>query len=163
MTARGDTAAPTPEELAFVEAFAAGLEGMGLFRMAGRVVGWLLIADPPEQTAAQLAEVLRASKGSISAAMKFLLPSGWVRRRTHPGDRRDHYMIPEGIWPEILRAQADRYRAITRVTEQGLALLDGSSPQRQERLREMHDLFVWVDREYPALLERWGRQEGPAS
>ncbi len=31
--------------------------------MAGRVIGWLLICDPPAQTFNQLVAVLRASKG----------------------------------------------------------------------------------------------------
>ena len=38
----------------------------GLPPVAGRMWAWLLVCDPPEQTAAQLAEAVGASRGSIS-------------------------------------------------------------------------------------------------
>ena len=57
---------PTAEELAFVEDVAVFLESFGLLRMAGRILAWLLICEPPEQSAADLARVLQASKGAIS-------------------------------------------------------------------------------------------------
>jgi DNA-binding transcriptional regulator GbsR (MarR family) len=47
-------------------------------RMLGRVLGWLLVCDPPEQSAAELAERLQASKGSISTATRLLLRMGMI-------------------------------------------------------------------------------------
>ena len=41
---------------------------LGMTPMAGRMRGWLLICDPPEQTAAELADALQASRGAISGA-----------------------------------------------------------------------------------------------
>ena len=45
--------------------------------MAGRMWGWLLICEPPEQTAADLAEALQASRGRDQ------------RHRPPPQQRRD--------------------------------------------------------------------------
>ena len=78
-------------ELDFADAIAAFFAREGMPLIAGRVIGWLLICDPPEQTAAELAEVLQVSRSSISSATRLLTPSGLVegiRRRGRSEERR---------------------------------------------------------------------------
>lgn len=154
---RGDAKASV-EELAFVEEAAICLEKQGLFRMAGRVLGWLLICDPPEQTAADLVEVLQASKGSVSAATRFLVPSGMVERVSRPGERRDYFRIKEGVWPTLAQSQADHYRSFVDITEQGLRVLENAPKARKERLQTMHDFYAWLSLEMPALWKRWDEE-----
>lgn len=150
----------TEEELAFVEEAAICLERQGLFRMAGRVLAWLLICDPPEQTAGDLVRVLRASKGSVSAATRFLVPSGMVEKISRPGERRDYYRIKEGVWPALAKSQADHYQSFVDITEQGLRILHSSPEHRKERLRTMHDFYAWLAREMPLLWKRWEEEQG---
>jgi DNA-binding transcriptional regulator GbsR (MarR family) len=151
----GDRGGATAPELHYVEEVALGFERQGLFRMAGRVIGWLLICDPPEQTFGQIAEVLQASKGSISAAMKFLVPTGIVERISRPGDRRDYYRCRPGAWAELARDQARQYDDLRKLAQRGLELLADAPADRRERLQGMHDLYAWLEREMPALWERW--------
>ncbi|NED55664.1 MarR family transcriptional regulator, partial [Micromonospora aurantiaca] len=40
--------------------------------MAGRLLGYLIICDPPQQTIAELSEVLLASRSAITGALKLL-------------------------------------------------------------------------------------------
>jgi DNA-binding transcriptional regulator GbsR (MarR family) len=151
--------AATAAELHYVEEVALGFERQGLFRMAGRVIGWLLICDPPEQTFAQIAEVLQASKGSISAAMKFLVPSGLVERISRPGERRDYYRCRPGAWTDLARDQSRLYDDFRKLAQRGLELLADAPPARRERLQDMHDFYAWLEREMPALWERWRREQ----
>jgi DNA-binding transcriptional regulator GbsR (MarR family) len=153
--ARGDGSGATAAQLQYVEEVALGFERQGLFRMAGRVIGWLLICDPPEQTFGQLAEVLQASKGSISAAMKFLVPAGLVERVSRPGDRRDYYRCRPGAWAELARDQSRQYDDFRKLAQRGLELLADAPADRRERLQGMHDLYAWLGREMPALWVRW--------
>jgi hypothetical protein len=146
---------PTPEELTYVEDVAVAFEQGGLPRMAGRIIGWLLICDPPEQSSAQLAAVLRASKGSISSATRLLVPSGLVERRAHPGERRDHFRIRPEAWAELVQARLTQVVSFRELTERGLDLLDGSAPARRRRLEDVHALYAWLDDELPALWKRW--------
>jgi DNA-binding transcriptional regulator GbsR (MarR family) len=149
----------TAAELQYVEEVALGFERQGLFRMAGRVLGWLLICDPPEQTFGQLAEVLQASKGSISAAMKFLVPAGLVERVSRPGERRDYYRCRPGAWADLARDQSRLYDEFRKLAQRGLELLADAPAARRERLQGMHDLYAWLEREMPALWERWRREQ----
>ncbi|KAA8884750.1 MarR family transcriptional regulator [Nocardia colli] len=150
-----DDIAPTPEQLAFVEDFALVLERMGLVRMTGRAAGWLLVADPPEQTFGQIADALQASKGSISSALKALVTMRWVDKISKPGDRKDYYSIRPGILPELTRQQSGMYADLTAMTSRGLALYDDPAGPQAARVREMHEFFVWMGKELPALIDRW--------
>ncbi|WP_067842813.1 GbsR/MarR family transcriptional regulator [Nocardia lijiangensis] len=150
-----DQAAPTPEQLAFVEDFALVLERMGLVRMTGRAAGWLLVCDPPEQTFAQIADALQASKGSISNSLKQLTTMRWVDKTSKPGDRKDYYSIRPGIMPELIRAQASQYTDLTAMTARGLALFEDPQSEQAARVLDIHEFFVWLSKEMPALVDRW--------
>ncbi|MFI6210525.1 GbsR/MarR family transcriptional regulator [Nocardia brasiliensis] len=147
--------APTPEQLAFVEDFALVLERMGLVRMTGRAAGWLLVSNPPEQTFGQIADALQASKGSISGALKILVTMRWVDKISKPGDRKDYYAIRPGILPELTRQQSAMYSDLTAMTSRGLALFDDPNGEQAARVRDMHEFFVWMGKELPALIDRW--------
>lgn len=156
----GGTAKATTEELQFVEEVALGFERQGLFRMAGRVIGWLLICHPPEQTFGDLVEVLQASKGSISAAMKFLVPSGLVEQISKPGDRRTYYRARPSAWIDLARRQSAFYTDMTKIADRGLRLLQGTSADRRERIQTMHDFYAWLAAEMPAAFDRWEQRKG---
>ena len=81
----------TPAQSAFIEEMGQFLGGYGMTPMAGRMWGWLLLCDPPEQTAAQIAEALQASRGAISGTARILTSAGFIRRTTRPGDRREYF------------------------------------------------------------------------
>ncbi|MEU0538387.1 winged helix DNA-binding protein [Nocardia sp. NPDC005978] len=153
--------APTEAQLAFVEDFALVLERMGLVRMAGRAAGWLLVCNPPEQTFNQITDALRASKGSISSALKTLTTMGWVDKATKPGNRRDYYTIRPAILPELTRQQTGMYAGLTAMTQRGLELFDDPRGEQAARVRDMHEFFVWMAREMPALLDRWDSERRP--
>ncbi|NNH71213.1 MarR family transcriptional regulator [Nocardia uniformis] len=151
---------PSDAQLAFVEDFALVLERMGLVRMVGRTVAWLLVCDPPEQTFNQVAEALQASKGSISSSLKTLTTMRWVDKVSKPGDRRDYYSVRPGILPELTRQQSSMYTNLTETTSRGLALFSDPNGRDAARVRDMHDFFVWMGKEMPALLDRWDAEHG---
>ncbi|MFC9896400.1 GbsR/MarR family transcriptional regulator [Nocardia sp. NPDC127579] len=162
MGTHDDRTAATPEQLAFVEDFALVLERMGLVRMTGRAAGWLMVCDPPEQTFAQIAEALQASKGSISNALKALTTMRWVDKVSKPGDRKDYYLLRSGILPELTRQQSAMYTDLTAMTSRGLALFDDPDGQDAARVRDMHDFFIWIAKELPALIDRWDAEHAQA-
>ncbi|MEU0500974.1 MarR family transcriptional regulator [Nocardia sp. NPDC005998] len=154
-TDNAQTTAPTAQQLAFVEDLALVLERMGLVRMVGRAAGWLLVSNPPEQTFGQIAEALQASKGSISSALKTLVTMRWVDKISKPGDRKDYYAIRPGVLPELTRQQSGMYTDLTNMTARGLALFDDPDGADAARVRDMHEFFVWMGKELPALIDRW--------
>ncbi len=143
------------EERHFVEDVGLFFEEMGFPRMAGRILGWLLICEPPEQSAGQLAEALQASKGSLSTMTRLLIQVGLVERVGLPGERRDYFRIKPGAWPQLIRTQMQVMTGLHQVVERGLAIMERESPARKERLLEAHDLYAFLERELPELFRRW--------
>lgn len=105
--AAGDLGLHAAEER-FIEAMGLAHEEDRLPRIAGRLVG-LLILSPDPVRFDHLAERLRVSRASISTNTRLLENMGVIQRVTRPGDRRDYFQINEE--PGLLLRIADRYRA----------------------------------------------------
>lgn len=148
----------TPGEAAFVEEMGQFLGSSGMTPMAGRMWGRLLICDPPEQTAAELAEALHASRGAISGTARLLTSAGLVKRTRRRGDRREYFTAPPGALRALLVGAAASYGRFREITGDGLAVLADRSPSLRVRLQEIHDAYAFFEREYPALIERYLRE-----
>lgn len=142
----------------YVEDFGLFFEQFGLARMVGRVLGLLLISDPPERSAEELAGALRASRGSISSATRSLVQMGLVQRLSRPGERRDYFRVRPGAWNELMRQEMASITRLRRMAEQGLQILDSADPEARRGLEEMRDFYAYWERELPAVLERWERE-----
>ncbi len=144
--------------LHFVEDIGLAFERAGMPRMAGRILGWLLICNPPHQSPGQLAEALQASKGSISSMTRLLLQISLIERISLPGQRRDYFRIRSNSWTEIFRQRMFMVSTLRQLAEQGLHLMADESPAQRQRLEEMRDLYAFFEHEVPALLARWERE-----
>lgn len=139
----------------FVEEMGLLWEESGIPRMRGRIIGWMMVCSPARQTASQLAEFLSASKGSISTNTRALLQMGILERVAVPGERATYFQISEGAWQRFIMAEMDRITLFREGAERGLALLADAPDERRSRLLEFHDLFSFIEREYPLLLQHY--------
>ncbi|MCY3708053.1 MAG: hypothetical protein OXG26_04085 [Caldilineaceae bacterium] len=150
-----EAASPMKDMHEYVESFGLFWEQAGLPRMTGRILSWLLICDPPHQTMHQLTEALQASKSSISTGTRMLIRMGIIERISLPGQRRDHYRIVPDFWSRVLEEKARQFTEFRLLAEKGLLLLESASPARRQRLEEMRDLYTFMEREYPLVLDHW--------
>ncbi len=142
----------------FIEEVGLLFELTGLPRMAGRILGWLLICNPPHQSTGELVQMLQASKGSISTMTRLLIQAGMVERMGMPGERRDYFRITLGTWSVLIKQRQAQIAAIRLLAERGLELLEGEDSHQLERLREMRDFHAFFERELPVLSERWEQE-----
>ena len=145
----------TPGESEFVEEMGQFLASLGMTPMAGRMWGWLLICEPAEQTAGEIAEALHASRGAISGTARLLATSGLVRRSTRPGDRKEYFSAPPEALDSMLGSAAAIYRQMRQIAERGLAATADRSPEARARLQEFRDVMVFVEQEVPAVIGRF--------
>jgi predicted transcriptional regulator len=140
--------------LRFVERFAAVLADAGMARMPARVFAALLATDSGRLTAAELAELLRASPAAISGAVRYLVQLNLAAREREPGSRRDHYRVLDDVWYE---AALRRDQMITRwenEAREGVAALGAGTPAGA-RIAETLAFFEFVQGELPTILKRW--------
>jgi DNA-binding MarR family transcriptional regulator len=126
----------------------------GMPQMTGRVLGWLLVCDPVEQTAAQLAEALDASKGSISGATGMLVRARLVDRLHVRGERADRFRLRPEAWDEQVRDQPATDEART-LLARGLEALAGEPPARRARLEELDAFCAWYQSRGQTLWDEW--------
>jgi DNA-binding transcriptional regulator GbsR (MarR family) len=146
-------------QMQFVERVALTYERSGLPRIAGRILGWLLICDPPAQTAGELAAALDVSKGSISTMTRMLITMGLIEHTSRRGDRRDYFHIPAQLWVDVLRKQFAQLAVFRQLAESGLETLKDSPAASRDRLEVMRDLYGFFERELPGLIERWEAEQ----
>lgn len=139
----------------FIDATGAWVsKSYGMPRMTGRVLGWLLVCEPAEQSAAQLAEVLDASKGAISGATGMLVRAKLVDRLRVRGERADRFRLRPEAWDEQVRDQRPLQDARD-LLAQGLEALAGEPAGRRARLEELDAFYAWWQFRVPALWDEW--------
>jgi DNA-binding transcriptional regulator GbsR (MarR family) len=142
-------------ERLLVEEFGLLLEEMGGTRMEGRVLAWLLLADPPEQSLTEIAAALGVSKAAVSTAARSLLQSRAAERVVEPGRRGDYYRCIPGRFENVLGI--DHVTAFGRLVDRSLELVAGRDQTHSNYalLREMRDFIDFLETEIPGLLSRW--------
>ncbi|HXG27042.1 MAG TPA: MarR family transcriptional regulator [Candidatus Binatia bacterium] len=150
----------TPGESQFVEEMGQFLAGLGMTPMAGRMWGWLLICDPPEQTAAEIAQALGSSRGAISGTARLLATSGLIRRTKKRGDRREYFSAPPEALDSLLANASGLYRQMRLIAARGLGAIADRPPESRERLQEFHDVLALIEREVPRVIETFLAERG---
>ena len=147
-------AALTPAQSRFIEEMGQFLGGYGMTPMAGRMWGWLLLCDPPEQTAAQIAEALQASRGSVSGTARILASAGFIRRTTRRGDRREYFSSPPEALDSMLSNASVIYRQLRVIADHGLEAAE-ETPGARARMQEFHDVMAFIEVEVPRVIDRF--------
>lgn len=149
---------PNAEQLKYVERFGTIFESAGQAPMTGRILGWLLICDPPRQSMQDLTEVLQASKGSISTSLQLLTGLNFVEKMRVPGERRAYYQIPSGIWIRMLELRLSFMTLFRHLAQEGLTLIEDQPDSNKLRLEEMREAFAFFEKEFPVVIEHWKEQ-----
>jgi DNA-binding transcriptional regulator GbsR (MarR family) len=143
------------KEKQFIEEFALYFEQSGFPRMPGRVLGWLLISDPPHQSMNQLVEILHASKSSISISVRHLIEAGYIERVSFPGVRRDFYRMRSDYDIASIERFASRIAGFAKFAERWLSLLGNPSDAHLQKLKMMRDINTFMDQELSKAAQHW--------
>jgi DNA-binding transcriptional regulator GbsR (MarR family) len=149
----------TSNEVRFADEMGLLFDSQGFPRIAGRVLGWLLVCEPPEQSLTELTEALEVSKASASTAARLLLQLGVAERALAGRSRRDYIRISEDAGARIFRTRAEFAGVLRRTMERGMELLQGAPASRRARLDRMRRLWAFLEREMPRLLEQFEAEE----
>jgi DNA-binding transcriptional ArsR family regulator len=113
----------------------------GLPPITGRILGWLLICDPPEQSAGEIAAAIGASRASLTTSMRLLTAGELVRRRHRPGERTTYFRIDDDAWEKVIRQRIAGMASLRELTDDAMALV-GPDSARASRVRAAHAFFA---------------------
>ena len=126
----------------------------GMAPMVGRLFGYLMVCGPREQTIAELAEALLASRSAIAGAVSTLESLGLVRRSRAAGERMDRV----GIDRTSRRAwgfDVSEYRELGELAREGLEVLADAPPERRAVLLEYAAFADFLVERLPVLEQEW--------
>lgn len=127
----------------------------GMAPMVGRLLGYLAVCDPREQSIAALAEALLASRSAITGAVKALEAIGIVRRSRAAGERMDRVAI-DMTTTRGMGFDISEYREQGDLAREGLdGVLADASPQRRAVLLEWAAFADFLVARMPLLEEEW--------
>lgn len=122
--------------------------------MVGRLIGYLAVCDPPDQSIGDLADVLLASRSAIRGAVKMLETMKTVQRWRAAGERMDRVRIDLRS-PESMGLDVTEYEETGELAREGLELLQDASVERRAVLLEMSAFADLLMEEIPKLQQAW--------
>ena len=139
----------------FVEEVGLLFDELGAPRMMGRIVGFLLICDPPHQSSQAIAEYLDASRGAVSTSTRHLVSMGMLERVPVQKERSTFFRMRINAWAEIMRQRTARIKIARELAASGLRLFADASAEHRERLRQFHDFYSHMEKEFQPIIDRW--------
>jgi len=126
----------------------------GMAPMVGRLLGYLAVCDPREQSITELADALLASRSAIAAAVNTLENLGLIQRSRAAGERMDRVRIGMSS-PRATGADISEYREQGELAREGLRLLEDAPPERRAILLEWAAFADFLVERLPALEQEW--------
>ena len=145
---------PADPRAQFAEQLAMLYERVGMPRMAGRILGWLLVGDEPHPTLDQLARDVGGSKASMSTMSRLLEQMGIAARHRRPGERRDRIGIRPDVWSELSGHQVALARSIRELCDRTLEALP-RRPGASGRLLGYRAQYAFLEEELPRVFARF--------
>jgi hypothetical protein len=132
---------PEDPVLEWVERVSMYLARDGVPPIAGRVLGWLMVCDPPEQSAGQISDAIGASRASLTSNLRLLTTMGFLVSRTRPGNRTTYYRMADDAWSVVVRRQIEAMASFLDLSRAGITL---AGPGNDARVRQAHRTFEWM-------------------
>src|SRR5580704_11041507 len=102
----------------------------GMAPMVGRLIGYLGVCEPREQSITELADALLASRSAIAGAVNTLEILGLIQRSRAAGERMDRVRIDMSS-PHATGFDISEYQEQAELAREGLRVLEDAPPERR--------------------------------
>jgi DNA-binding MarR family transcriptional regulator len=122
--------------------------------MIGRLIGYLSVCDPPDQSINELADALLASRSAIAGAVKGLEALRLVWRSRAAGERMDRVRIDMSS-PQAMGMDISEYEELREMAHEGLEVLQDAPVERRAVLLEMSAFMDFVIEQMARMQHEW--------
>jgi DNA-binding MarR family transcriptional regulator len=122
--------------------------------MVGRLLGYLAVCDPPNQSIGELAEALLASRSAIADAVKVLEIMRAIRRSRAAGERMDRVQIDLSS-AQSMGMDITEYEELRELAQEGLRVVRDAPVERQAVMREVSAFADFLVERIPVLQQEW--------
>ncbi len=152
------TKSGTSETNNYIERWGMLFEVLGATRMMGKILGWLLICDPPEQSAADIAIAVNASAGTVSTTTRTLIQASMIEKVGIPGKRSAHFRVKPGMWGNLMKTRLQSIQFMEQLANEGLDVFPNPDGEPNIRLREVGSYCRFVGEQFPKLFDSWANE-----
>ena len=143
-----------------VERIGVGFEKSGIPPVGARIIGLLMMAEPPYLSFDDLVEATQASKSSVSNALKSLQTEGLVDYITFSGDRKRYFQLYSSTWVEIMKDRMTAFTSLRKIIRETLDLRSSQYPEFNQTLTEVIDLYRALEEQMTRVIEEWEKKRG---
>lgn len=129
----------------------------GMAPMVGRLIGYLTVCEPQEQSISELAEALLASRSAIANAVNTLETLRLIRRSRAAGERMDRVCI-DVSGPNAMGFDVSEYKEQGELAREGLRVLAGAPAKRQAVLLEWAAFADFLVGRVPVIEQEWKKR-----
>ena len=122
--------------------------------MVGRLIGYLAVCDPPEQSIGELADALLASRSAITNAVKTLETMRLIRRTRAAGERMDRVRL-DVTSPQALGLDTTEYEEMRELVREGLEVVRDAPAERRAALVEWAEFADFVVEQMERMQREW--------
>ena len=122
--------------------------------MVGRLIGYLAVCDPPEQSIGELAEALLASRSAITNAVKSLETMRLIRRTRVAGERMDRVRL-DPTSPQAMGLDTTEYEEMRELVSEGLEVVRDAPAERRALLLEWSEFTDFVIEQTQRMQLEW--------
>ena len=123
--------------------------------MVGRLIGYLMVCDPREQSISELADALLASRSAIAGAVNHLETLKLIQRSRAAGERMDRVCIDPSSPNAMGGFDISEYQEQGELAREGLRLLADAPPERRAILLEWAAFADFLVERLPVLGQEW--------
>jgi hypothetical protein len=148
-------AMPTDGELTFADhAGRFYARRFGMPPMVGRLIGYLAVCDPREQSIGELSDSLLASRSAIANAVNYLENLGLIARSRAAGERMDRVRVDMSS-SHAMGFDVSEQREAAALAQEGLRLLADEPLERRAILLEWVAFANFLVERMPILEQEW--------
>lgn len=138
----------------YIEEVGQFYERYGLPKMAGRILGFLMVGKQEHISFETILDQLQASKGSISGNLKLLLTQKLIEKYTITGNRKSHFRFSSRNVFKLIEDKTNSTRSITDLYKKANSINDPDSVKHRQ-LDEIIEFYQFLEEEIPKLKRKW--------
>ena len=141
-----------------IEKFGVYYKKTGHQPMVGRLMAYLMLAEPPQKTFEEIVEFLVSSKSAVSNTLNMLMYMGIVDYVKITGDRKRYFRLNQNAWNTMFEAQIQELSNLRGLVQEILNLRSDQYPELNGEIKDFYSLLEVYEQEFPIILNKWKQQ-----
>jgi len=141
-----------------IEKFGVYYKKTGHQPMMGRLIAYLMLAEPPHKSFEEIVEFLVSSKSAVSNTLNMLMYFGIIDYVRFPGDRKRYFRINQNTWDSLFSAQVQELSHLRELVKEVIELRSDQYPEINHQIRNFYLLLEIYESEFPIILETWKKK-----